>query len=109
MFIFAGWVYGMSSRVPSVSDPNMKLNRQELQIEYDHIIAQYKLKFINLDNKDAVKRIILDQAVLFGQTGAFNPLGAVNLLVSIGAAGSALNSRRKLKIINGKKTNVATG
>jgi hypothetical protein len=109
MFLFTTWIYGMCSRVPSVSDPNMKLNRQELQVEYDHIIAQYKLKFTDLDNKDAVKKIILDQAVLFSQTGTFNPLGAVNLLVSIGAIGSALDSRRKLKVANGKTKNVSTG
>ncbi len=88
---------GCQSTVPSMIDPEKKVNRGELQAESDFLIAQVRLKLENLDRQDEIKRLITDQASLFATTGSFNPMGLLNLGVSVFAIGSALDSRRKLK------------
>lgn len=97
------WFYGCESKVPSLRDPTKHLTREELKIEVDNFLAQATYRYQQLDQQDEIRRLILEQAVLFGQTGTFSSLGALNLLVSIAAVGSALDSRRKLKSVTAQK------
>lgn len=95
---------GCQSTVDSMIDPNKKVTRNELQTEADFLIAQVRNKLESLDRQDEIRRLISDQASLFATTGSFNPMGLVNLAVSVFAVGSALDSRRKLKAATIEKT-----
>ena len=90
------WLYGCESQVSSMIDPGKKINRQELQLETDYIIGQAKVKLADLDKQDELKKLILDQAAIFGQSGSFNPMGLLNTIVSIGAISFGLNRNQKL-------------
>jgi hypothetical protein len=104
LIVLAVWFYGCESTVRSITDPTRKLTRPELHAEVDFLLAQAKSKLDDLDRKDAVKKLLLDQAALFSTTGTFNPMGALNTAISIIAVGSALDSRRKLKSARQKTT-----
>lgn len=97
LVILGFYFIGCQSTVDSMIDSNKKVTRAELQTESDFLIAQVRNKLESLDRQDEIRRLISDQASLFASTGSFNPVGLVNLAVSIFAVGSALDSRRKLK------------
>jgi len=97
------WIYGCDSTVPSIIDPTKQVNRWELEAEADYLIGQLNAKLVTLDRQDEVKRLLLDQAVMFSQTGTFNPLGLVNLLATVGAVSFGLDRNRRYSVI--KKTN----
>jgi hypothetical protein len=91
------WFYGCESKVQSLTNPAVKVGRSELMGEVDAFLATAKAREMSLDEQDALRKKILDNAALFAQGGQMNPMGAINTLVSIFAVGSALDSRRKLK------------
>jgi len=92
------WLYGCQSTVPSITDPSRKITRAELQLEGDYLIGQMRVKMEDLDNQDAIKQLLIDQAAIFGQTGTFNPAGLLNTGVAIGAIAFGLDRNRKYKI-----------
>lgn len=100
LLLAAFYFYGCQSTVPSMLDPSRAITRSELQIESDYLLGQVQIKLEDLDRQDAIRLLISDQAALFASTGTVNPLGLVNLAVSIFAVGSALDSKRKLKAVN---------
>jgi len=96
------FLYGCESTVPSMRLDGIKVNRNELVDEVDFILAQAQTKLEDLDKQDEVRQLILDKAAMFSATGAFNPTGLLNILVSVGAIGTAVDARRKLKVIKQK-------
>jgi hypothetical protein len=91
------WFYGCESRVQSIVNPTMKVTRTELMGEVDAFLATAKAREMSLDEQDALRKKILDNAALFAQGGQMNPMGALSTVVSIFAIGSAVDNRRKLK------------
>lgn len=98
------WFYGCESQVQSMVDPSQKVTRTELLGEVDAFLATAKARELSLDEQDALRKKILDNAALFAQGGQLNPIGAVNTIVSIFAIGSALDSKRKLKNVIAERT-----
>jgi len=96
------WLYGCESRYKIIIEPNKKVTRAELENEVNSIMAIAQTKLSDLDKQDEVRQLILDKAALFAQTGTFNPTGQLNLIISIGAIDTTLDSRRKLKVSNKK-------
>ncbi len=91
------WLYGCESEVKSMIDPNKKVNRAELELESEYLIGQLRIKLTDLDKQDEIKIMLLEQAMIFGSTGTFNPAGLLNTIVSIGAISFGLNRNQKLK------------
>jgi hypothetical protein len=93
------WIYGCQSTVPSMLNPSKRVTRAELKLESDFLLGQVQVKLADLDNQDALKQLILDQAALFGQTGTFNPMGLLNTAISIGAISWGLNRNQKVNAL----------
>lgn len=91
------WLYGCQSTVNSMINPKQKITRAELENETNYIIGQAKVKLADLDRQDELKRLLLEQAVLFNSTGTFNPAGLINTLISVGAIAFGLDRNKKLK------------
>ena len=91
------WFYGCESRVQSIMNPTTKVTRTELMGEVDAFLATAKAREMSLDEQDALRKKILDNAALFAQGGQMNPMGALSTVVSIFAISSAVDNRRKLK------------
>jgi hypothetical protein len=103
---FILWLFGCQSQVKSMVYPERMVNRSELKAESDYLIATIQSRVENLDDQDAIKRLILEQATIFGTTGTFNPLGLLNTIVSIGAISFGLNRNQK---VNALKTQLNAG
>lgn len=93
------WIYGCQSEVKSMMDPTKKVNREELKLESNYLIGQLQIKLADLDKQDEIKILLLEQAMIFGSGGKFNPAGLLNTVVSIGAISFGLNRNQKLKKI----------
>jgi len=90
------WLYGCQSQVKSIMHPDKLITRGELQLEADYLIGQTKVRLAELDKQDEIKRLVFEEAAIFGQTGTFNPTGLLNTLISVGAIAFGLDQRRKL-------------
>lgn len=89
-------------RVTSLLEPANKVTRAELQLELDTLIAQTEIKMADLDRQEQIRRIILENAMMMVQAGAFNPLGLATALFAFYGIGTAANKTKnyaKKKII----------
>jgi hypothetical protein len=100
------WLYGCEPKTMSLLDPAKQITRAELEAESALLIARINTAQSDLQKKEQVKKTILDQAAIFSTTGQFNPIGALNGIISVFAVGSALDSKRKLKAITTKRSEV---
>lgn len=97
--------------VPSLLNPNLAITRAELQIELDRIIAIAETRIAALDKKQALRDLILKNALLMVETGTLNPVGIATALFGaygIGHGASKLNKslkrHKKGEQPNGKAT-----
>jgi hypothetical protein len=90
------WLFGCQPMTSSLTDPSRQIPRAEVEAEIDSFMAIAKARLTDLDRQDEIQRLVLDKAALFATTGSFNATGLLNILVSIVAVGSAVDSRRKL-------------
>lgn len=90
------WLFGCQSQVKSIMYPDKLITRGELQLEADYLIGQTKVRLAELDKQDEIKRLVFEEAAMFGQTGTFNPTGLINTLISVGSIAFGLDQRRRL-------------
>lgn len=93
------WFWGCKSEVRSLVDPTRKIDRDELTAEVDFFMASAEIRFKDLDRQDEFKQYVLDQALLYGQTGTLNPVGIVATLAGILGVGAIADNVRKRKVI----------
>lgn len=89
--------YGCQSTVPSMLEPELKVNRAELETEVEFLLSKARNRLEELDRQDQIKLLIFEQAALFAQAGTINPMGILTTAISVVAVGSALDQRRKKK------------
>lgn len=97
------WLMGCQSQVKSIRNPDIMVNRGELEAEIKGIEAEIVAKIDDLDRQDEVRQMIFDQLSVLAEGGGVNPLGLANSAISIFAVSSALNSASKLKKIKEEK------
>jgi hypothetical protein len=102
------YFYGCEAKAPSLNDPARKVSRAELEAEIAYFNARAEARIAELDNQDKLKKLLLDQASIIASGGAFNPVGAINSIVSIMAVGYAVDARRKLASVNKKNAPATT-
>lgn len=71
-----------------------KVTRPELQLELDTIIATAQVRKADLDQQQAIRDIILKNALIMVEAGAFNPLGMATALFAFYGIGNAANQAR---------------
>lgn len=102
------WGLSCESKVRSLADPTRKITRAELRIEVEQFLATAEIRFKSLDLQDDLKALVFDKLVLFSQTGVFNPMGIIPLIVGImGGAAVTDNVRKRIEIK--KLNNVSKG
>ena len=94
LFIIA-WFGGCQPKVSSMIDPQRKVTRAVLLSEIDMIIAQAQDKLQTLDQKEALKKLINQQAILIGSTGQINWLGLLTSAAGIVGAGALVDNVKK--------------
>lgn len=93
------WFYGCESTTRSLLDPSAKVNRAELQIELDIIVARAEVGIADIEQQDRLKDMLLQQAIVAGQAGTVNPLAlATSLAAVLGIGAGADNVRKRIEI-----------
>ena len=97
--VFMGiYLYACQSTTRSLIDPNTRVSREELQIELETIQSRYKISQADLDKQDAIKKMLLENAILIASGSPLNPLGVLSgiaAIYGITAAGSSVVSTVK--------------
>lgn len=104
------YIYGCEPKTQSLVRSNVRINRQELQLELDQLIGLAQLRMIDLDKQEALRGIILQNAFILVQGQPFNPLGLITAMAAIYGVtqgGSKVTNavkiaRNKRKADNGK-------
>lgn len=93
------WFYGCESTCPSLLDPGAKVNRVGLQMELDIIVARAEAGIADMDKRDRLKDMLLQQAIAAGQAGTVNPLALITSIAAIlGVGAGADNVRKRIEI-----------
>ena len=94
------FAYGCEPETKSLIDPNLKVNRTQLQSELEFLVATSHARFQDLDRQQQFRDMILQQSILIAETGDVNPVGlltSIIALLGIGAGADDLRVRKKLK------------
>jgi hypothetical protein len=103
------YIYGCEPKTPSLISINKQVNRQELQLELDQLIGLAQLRMVDLDKQDALRTVILQNALILVQGQPFNPLGLLTGIAAIygvtqggnNVSKVVKNLRNKRKVNNG--------
>ena len=102
------FLYGCESKTRSLSMPDKKVSRIELQYELDQFIRLAELGMVDLDRQDALRAIIIQNALMVVQGQPFNPFGLITAFAAVyGVTQGGQNITRVVKKIrkNGKVNN----
>lgn len=83
------WVTSCESTERSPIDPARKLTLRELNIELEHLISKYEYSGEKIREKEQIRKMILDNALIIAEQGTFNPVGLITAFLSIYGAASA--------------------
>jgi len=89
------WFLGCESQVTSMFEPETKVTREVLSSEVDLFLARAEEKYKILDQKDAFKTLLTNQAALVAQGNTINPLGLLTTIMSIIGVGAVVDNVRK--------------
>jgi len=77
------WLYACESQVKSLDGSNRLINRAELQLELDSFIYSAQLRMLSLDKQDALRAIVVENALIVMQGQPFNPVGLLTAVLGI--------------------------
>ena len=102
--VFLFYMYGCQVKTRSLTEPNKLVNRQELQLELDQIIGLAELRMIDLDQQEAFRAIILQNALILVQGQPYNPMGILTAIAAIyGIAAGGSNITKVVKNVSNKR------
>jgi len=96
------WIFGCQPTTTSPFQPNQKVTRQELQIEFDAYFKRVELANDDLTKKEQLRDLLINQAFVLAESGAVNPVALLTSAFSILGIGSVLDNRRKDRVIEAK-------
>lgn len=77
------WGYSCQPETKSLIHPGERVTRPELQIELDSIIATAEIRMADLDQQEAFRDLIFQNALVVVETGTMNPAGIITLLAGL--------------------------
>jgi len=95
---FMIFLQGCPSKCDSMITENHKVTRLELKAEVDLLLARAKEHIRTLDQQDAFKQLIAQNALLFTSTGTVNPVGLMTAALSVLGLGAAVDNIRRRKV-----------
>jgi len=103
------WAISCQPTVPSLTDPTHRVTRGELQIELEALQATFEMRSEQLTQRELLRKLILDNALLLADNQNYNPLGILTGIAALYGIGSATKDtsslvKRKLKQQTAKPT-----
>jgi hypothetical protein len=74
---------GCQARTQSLSDPKRLVSRGELQIELSNVLATAELRMADLDKQEAIRSLILQNALVLASGGTLNPVGIISAIAAV--------------------------
>ncbi len=113
--------FGCESKTKSLVNPEIKISRAEIQVEYDRVVAslQQQLADLNarytigiqaLDKQDALKNALIGQVtqlITNPAAAATDPLGYVIGLLAVLGIGASADNIAKNKLIKSQQNTIA--
>lgn len=90
------WIVSCEPTTTSLTTPDLKVTRSELQLELEHLQAKFALRSAQLHHQEEMRKIILQNALLIAETQSINPLGLITGLASLYGIASAAKDGTKL-------------
>lgn len=87
--------YGCEPTVKSLANENNYVNREELTIELNALMAKAEVRMIQLNKQDELRNILINNALLLAQGNPTNPLGIVTALAALYGIGTGVVSAKK--------------
>jgi len=106
---FLLYAYGCESKVKSLNHGEKLVTRAELQLELEQIMGMAEIKVADLDRQDALRTLILQNAIILVQGQPLNPLGLLTGIAALYGAGQMSNSVVKTVKNTVKKKRVNNG
>jgi hypothetical protein len=104
--MLALYQYGCEPTVKSLIDDKDYVNREELTIELNALMAKAELRMVQLDRQDELRNILINNALLIAQGNPTNPLGLLTALAGLYGLGSgAVTIRKKVVSLTTKGKN----
>lgn len=94
---FMFWLQGCPSTCPSMIKDNHRVTRNELKAEVDLLLARAGERIRTLDQQDAFKKLIAQNALLFTTTGTINPVGLMSAAFAVLGLGATVDNIRRRK------------
>jgi len=90
---------GCEPSVKSLLDESRFVTRGELNLELDQIVAKAELRMTQLDKQEAIRNIILQNALVLAAGQPLNPIGIITALAAVYGIGSGVQRVRKRLIV----------
>jgi hypothetical protein len=95
-------LWGCQGTAPSLLDPSKQVNRAELQNELDLMLIRAEQGFTKIEQRERIMALVLQQALIAGQTGTINPfalLTSIGTILGVGATVDNVRKRKEIKAI----------
>lgn len=100
------WLYSCDSKVRSISNPDTFVTRSELETEVDYYLARVESRIQDLDRKDKIKQLLINNAILFAEGGTVNPYGVMAAIIGMLGIGATVDNVRKRIVIRENITKI---
>lgn len=101
--------WGCEPKVQSIRNPELKVNRIQLQSELDSILTEAENKFQTIEQIEELQNFLFQQSLLAAQTGTFNPIAlltSIGTILGLGAGIDNVRKRKEIKTLKKPNTNV---
>jgi len=93
-------IAGCDSTVDSLTIGGKRVNRLGLDAEVNYFLDKAEVLYSDLDKQDTLKNLIANHALIYTQTGSFNPIALASTLFGLLGAGAVTDNvrlRRKVR------------
>lgn len=99
IFFLIWYAYGCTPKTKSLIDDTKKVDLQELNLEFDTLLAKHKIRIEDLQKQQELKNFIFNQAFTISQEGEINPLGILTSLIALLGIGSTIDDIKQRKTV----------
>lgn len=89
------YVFGCQPTTKSMLDSTQQINRTELQLELEIIQRTFEQRSQDLADKQQLRNLIAQNALLLAEPGGINPLSIITGLLAVYGGGTAVRDTKK--------------
>ena len=91
------YAYGCQPKTKSLTQPDHKVTRSELQTEIEMLLAKARIGEADLERQEEIRNLIFNQTLLVAQGQPVSPLGVMTSILAILGIGATADDVRLRK------------